>query len=828
MPILAAESLHFHPGPARVMLRSILRCHMISLLLIVAATTVALEPASGQEAPTALTEVPGPFEVPQRDRALADAANETRRTVDAFADVSDLEFELEAMRQRLADLRVHIATVTEAEYMRPERLSRIRDQALQHQQELEALQSEIASRLEQLEELRSEWSQRETFWLSWRDSLRVEGRAGTVEGDFDRAIRRISDVVQRIEDAFLPVLEVQEGAIELREEATQSAEYVAAVRAGRREAISQRVEPVLFTRAFLEQMKPERLREWRPLRHLIDSFRPAFFAENGGILLFHVLLALVFAVVARKLRHLSIPEGAWSGLLLRWRALAIFASTALMSTQYVFAPAVWDVVLWALLAGSGAVLATRLIAVPSLRRMVYVFAMFYPAFLLAEALLTPAALFRLALAGVALIGVIHFGRLWRLKMRDAEGRKWASWILAAGSVMWFVVLVAEVFGFYLLARWVLHATISSAYVVFVVVFVIVLARGAISTLVRIESSGRLGFLRSIGAPLIERLIILLEIVLVIVAALQILDLWELTASPAETWQSLMGIGTTIAGIEITIGRVLMAFILVYLAILASWLVRTFTRTEVYPRWELERGVGESINSLVHYVLIFLGIMVGLGALGVELQNFAIVAGALGVGIGFGLQNVVNNFVSGLILLFERPVRIGDTVVVGTELGTIRKIGLRSTTVVTFDRAEVIVPNGDLVSEKVTNWTLTDPVARLILPVGVAYGTEVKRVLELLREAGETHPDVLKDPPPQTLFMAFGDSALDFELRVWVQGLAMRLKARSEILARIDELFRENDIEIPFPQRDLHLRSVDPRVMGGLAKPDTADPDDAPA
>jgi potassium-dependent mechanosensitive channel len=340
-----------------------------------------------------------------------------------------------------------------------------------------------------------------------------------------------------------------------------------------------------------------------------------------------------------------------------------------------------------------------------------------------------------------------------------------------------------------------------------------MARGAMGTLVRLETGT--GFIRSVGVPLAERLLRLIQVVLVVVAFLQILDIWELALSPTETWRRFTGIGFTAAGIDITIGRIIMAVVLVYLTILVSWIVRTFSRTEVFPRWELERGVGESINSLVHYTLIFLGIMIGLGVLGVELQNFAIVAGALGVGIGFGLQNVVNNFVSGLILLFERPVRPGDTVVVGTELGTIKKIGLRSTTVMTFDRAEVIVPNGDLVSEKVTNWTLTDPVARLILPVGVAYGTDVHLVIRLLGEAADNHPDVLKDPVPQKLFMEFGDSALEFELRVWVQELALRLKVRSEILAEVDRLFRENGIEIPFPQRDLHVRSLDPRILAKL-------------
>jgi len=253
-------------------------------------------------------------------------------------------------------------------------------------------------------------------------------------------------------------------------------------------------------------------------------------------------------------------------------------------------------------------------------------------------------------------------------------------------------------------------------------------------------------------------------------------------------------------------------VLVYLAISFSWFLRTFARSEVYPRWEFERGVGDSINTLLHYVLITVGFFIALSALGVQLRNFAIIAGALSVGIGFGLQNVVNNFVSGLILLFERPVRVGDTIRLEDELGIVSKIGLRSTTVTTLDQAEVIVPNADLISEKVTNWTLTNAVARAVIPVGVAYGSNISRVLEILTEVAGENADVLPEPKPMVLFTEFADSSLEFEVRVWVRELRLRMFVRSAMLAEIDKRFRAEGIEIPFPQRDLHVRSVDASLL----------------
>jgi potassium-dependent mechanosensitive channel len=380
------------------------------------------------------------------------------------------------------------------------------------------------------------------------------------------------------------------------------------------------------------------------------------------------------------------------------------------------------------------------------------------------------------------------------------------WPLRIGAAMWAVVFLAVTLGYDMFGRWVLHATVTSAAVAFLIVLLVALLRGAIATILR--SEGKHAFLRRIGVRLARRLVLLMQVVFVFGGFLIVLDVWELAPSPVETWQRIIGAGYTFGRVHLTVGRVMLGVAAIYFALVVSWLVRAFVQSEVYRRWDFDRGVGDSINKLLHYTLIVIGLLFALAILGVELQNFAIVAGALGIGIGFGLQNVVSNFASGLILLFERPVRVGDTVVVGGEWGTIRKIGLRSTVMLTFDQSEMIVPNADLVSEKVVNWTLSNPVARIILPVGVSYGTDIQQVLGILMEAGTAHEAVLSDPPPQALFMQFGDSSLDFELRVWVKQIRQRLEVRSVILTEVDRRFAEVGIEIPFPQRDLHLRSID--------------------
>jgi small-conductance mechanosensitive channel len=244
---------------------------------------------------------------------------------------------------------------------------------------------------------------------------------------------------------------------------------------------------------------------------------------------------------------------------------------------------------------------------------------------------------------------------------------------------------------------------------------------------------------------------------------------------------------------------------------------------VLNRRQMDAGARLSIVRLIHYALILVGFLIALSALGFELKNVTIIGGALGVGIGFGMQAIVNNFVSGLILLFERPIKVGDMIQLSDgQQGQVLNVGLRATTIQTLDRAEVVVPNGDLISSQVINWTLGDRSMRLIIPVGVAYGSDVETVMRVLMAVAMDEPKVLKDPQPRVLFLNFGESSLDFELRVRIADFDDRFTTRSALIREIDRRFRAEGVEIPFPQRDLHLRSVAgkaaDRLKGGPQAP----------
>ncbi|MDE2903455.1 MAG: mechanosensitive ion channel [Chloroflexota bacterium] len=227
--------------------------------------------------------------------------------------------------------------------------------------------------------------------------------------------------------------------------------------------------------------------------------------------------------------------------------------------------------------------------------------------------------------------------------------------------------------------------------------------------------------------------------------------------------------------------------------------------------DIPEGVLHVIGNLARYTIIFMGSFIGLRSVGFQLDAVLVVFGALGVGMGFGLQNIANNFVSGVILLVERPIKVGDVVSVAGELGTVERVGIRATTLRKFDQTQAIVPNGELISTVVNNWTLDDRRVRVDFVVGVAYGSDTRLVERLIREAVTEHELVLDDPEPRIFFFEFGDSSLNFRVLAYVADISERFGTLSDLHFTIDEEFRAHDIEIPFPQRDLHLRSIDSDV-----------------
>ncbi|HXV36054.1 MAG TPA: mechanosensitive ion channel domain-containing protein [Myxococcota bacterium] len=433
-----------------------------------------------------------------------------------------------------------------------------------------------------------------------------------------------------------------------------------------------------------------------------------------------------------------------------------------------------------------------------------------------EAPLAETALF--GLESLGMIGAL----LWlmrpaRLAVREA--RVPAPQLLRAGMRATLFLLVtalgASALGYRSLAMLLGTATLASVYAATILYAAACAARAAIEASFHTSPARRFAVVRDRRDSVLRVTGACVSLAAMIYWGYLTLSFFEVIEPVRDAAELVLGSELNLGELEISVGDVLAFGLIVALAFALSRLIRFFLEEEIFPRMRLRRGVGNAVATLFQYATLLVGLALAFSAAGMEFSRLALFAGAFGVGLGFGLQTVINNFVSGLILLFERPIQVGDMVEVGGLLGEVRRIGARSCTVRTADGAEVIVPNANLISEQVVNWTRSDRRRRITVDVGVAYGTDPVRVLELLRGVGAASPAVLGDPPPEALFLGFGESALNFRLRAWIPRFEESYGVSSDLGVAISAALRDAGIEIPFPQRDLRVRSIEPDALRAL-------------
>ena len=422
-------------------------------------------------------------------------------------------------------------------------------------------------------------------------------------------------------------------------------------------------------------------------------------------------------------------------------------------------------------------------------------------------------IFEMAVALGLVVWLIRSKALLGDRQQKGAGR-WQGFIrvwLSGALILLIISILGSVTGHVRLAVLIGYGVLNSAYLALLLTAVVRAAEAIIALTLHTRFVQSVNVIRGRTRELRRGTRRWIGKIAVVIWLLVTLDLFALLDSLLAVVKGVLFTELHAGAIVVSLADVFVFVLTITAAILLARLIVLVLDEDVYPRVQLGRGVSFAISAVIKYGIILLGFLLAVGAMGIGMDRIAILLGAFGVGLGFGLQTVVNNFVSGMILIFERPVQIGDSVEVGSVKGRIKRIGIRSSTVRSFDGADITVPNGSLLSDALTNWTLTDRNRRIEIKVGVSYGTDPDKVIEALSSALVGQEGLLKEPAAQVIFNGFGDNSLDFELRAWVADNDDFVAIRSAVALAMNRALNEYGIEVPFPQRDLHLRSISPDV-----------------
>jgi small-conductance mechanosensitive channel len=389
--------------------------------------------------------------------------------------------------------------------------------------------------------------------------------------------------------------------------------------------------------------------------------------------------------------------------------------------------------------------------------------------------------------------------------------------IRVGLVLLGVCFLLNFIGYFALARTLEHVLLMAACLAIVLYCAVRVAVIFLSMLLETKSTRSIATIRLREKEILEWATPILAIAACILWLDIIFDLLTLRVPALNMAAQAMNGSISLGKVTLSLRDVL-TFILVLVAGFAlSRVVRFFLLEDLLSRLDMKRGLPETISTTIYYMLVVGVFVLALASAGVDFSRFNVLTGAFGLGVGFGLQNVVNNFVSGLILKYEHRINVGDAVELAggaAVAGKVQKVGVRASIIATYDGAEVIVPNSALVTNQVTNWTLSSRTRRSALSIGVAYGTPPQRVIELLVAAAISHPDVLAKPAPAAFFQGFGDSALNFQLYFWTT-IDVSGRANSDVAVAVSEALEQAGIEVPYPQRDLRLRGLEPAVKAAV-------------
>ncbi len=570
-------------------------------------------------------------------------------------------------------------------------------------------------------------------------------------------------------------------------------------------------------RSLFTQIFDESLRSWREVLEYLRERPRRFMVQAFLVLTFLFLVWYLGKHGGQKTGDDQEAQRVLSIMMKRPLATAILLGTVLTEPLYPKAPEAWlefmaIILLLALVRILPGLLTTGLREVP------YLLAGLFILFRISTSVPTGNLLNKLLL--VALTITTTAAMFWGMKaigrVRERSPSGWLHLlqiVSGAGAVFGFISVFLSIIGDTVLAYHLTEGILTSTFLAMLLWAAVVLLRTL--TVISLNTAGprKLQMVVRNSKSICNGFMRLFRLAAIVSWGYYTLEGFGKLTPVQASLSRMLAYEIEFGDMSLTPLNFLYSLLAIWLSFQVSRLLRFIFENDVIPRTSLPQGVPETISKAVHYGTILIGFFIALSAIGIDGSSLALILGALGFGISFGLQNVVNNFVSGLILLFERPIRVGDKIQIGSMGGVVGEIGIRATTVHTWDGADVIVPNANLISNEIINWTFSDHKRRIEVKVGVAYGVDPETVLAMLPSLVTEHPDVLAEPEPIALFLGFGDSSLDFSLRCWTKASAPDIQ--SDVGVAVNRALVEAGIEIPFPQQDLHVRSVDESVRKGL-------------
>ena len=771
---------------------------LLALLLAPARLTAqdhpqaAQSPAAGAEQPPA---VPDLADLIPLATALSDRLASLEKTIADSGGLPQVEPQLREVVARMDEDAQQLLALKASSDTRAGRLRELQAQIEWAGDTLTRISKTVTAEVRRFGHLQQEWLAEQTHWNAWQAALNKAEPLEEITATVTKAQGAITTALGLLRQQLKPLLALQEQVGTLQTRTTTLTGDVQELLLRSQGGVAGEAAPAMFSARYVAQLATTLSAGVQTGLVQISWPGASFVAEEGWLIVLQAVLSVGLALVFFRHRQELEQLNEWRFIAARPLAAAVLVGVLSVVGFYGRLPDIVRLVMSVILGTAFARLVGGLVEGGWRRQVVYGLATLLVITNLLYTLGLPLALFRLYLLVAALVSLVFCLRWAAVSRRLSEPRLYV-WVLRVAAAFFAVVLFTEVRGSVKPAEFLFVASLRTLGIVIVFGLLRHLLRGGLEWAVLRSAARGAVLVRSNATVVAQRLALVGDVLVGAVILSVLLMTWQVYESPSAAITGLLSGQVTLGSQRITIGLVLLAVGSLGSSYIASWLLQTLMAENVLARRNVDTGVSLAVTRLLHYALVSIGFVIALAVLGVDLTQVTLLVSALGVGIGFGLQTIVNNFVCGLILLFERPLRVGDTIELGGRWAKITKIGLRSTTVRTLDQADVIVPNADLITNQVTNWTLTDRHARGIIAVKVVSGSDVALVMQTLKECALADPGVMKEPEPRILFRNLGGGSLDFELHVWIVDVDHRLQVESDLRQEIERRFRQVGIAIP--------------------------------